>query len=206
MDASPPRPGDSAAPASPANPARADVGVHLQDERAGVAAVRVAVDLHDPGRGVEDVKVEGVEDQVGAEPDVETPPGFQLGPERGGKPGPGLRVRAVGGDDKVEASRKGGRVRAFRAECRAHPGLGAAALEDGEQPVAADGGEAVPARGGHGAAIVHVDVVPAARKIPRRLSREIEERTAGSSTPRSASRLTSDATDIQPLSARAYRP
>src|ERR1700747_49176 len=53
--------------------------VHLQDEGAGPLAVRVAVHLHDPGRGVQDVELERVEHQVRAEPDVLAPALPQVG-------------------------------------------------------------------------------------------------------------------------------
>ncbi len=62
----------------------------LQDERARVPAVWVAMDLHHPGGGVQDVELERVEDQVGAEPDVGAAASLELRPEHRGQPLPGL--------------------------------------------------------------------------------------------------------------------
>ena len=42
--------------------------VHLDDEGAAGRVVRIAVDLHDAVRRLDDVELEGVEDEVGPEP------------------------------------------------------------------------------------------------------------------------------------------
>src|SRR6202161_281321 len=63
-----------------------DILVHLQDEGAGLVAVGVAVHLHDPGRAIEDVELERVQNQVGAEPDVPAPAPLELRAERPGEP------------------------------------------------------------------------------------------------------------------------
>ena len=140
--------------------------MHLQDEGAGPLAVRVAVHLHDPGRGVQDVELERVEDQVRAEPDVLAPALLQVGPERAGEPAPGGRVHPVRGDHQVVLGAQRRHVRGFGAEQDPHPEGGAAGLQDSQQPLAAHRGEAVPAGGKRGSAEVHVDVVPAGELAP----------------------------------------
>ena len=124
-----------------------DVLVHLQDEGAGPVAVRVAVYLHDPGRGVQDVELERVEHQVRAQPDVLAPPSFQIWAERSGVRAPGQRIRSVGGDHQVVIRRQGRYVRCLGAEQDPYAELRAAGLQDGQQPLAAHRREAVPARG-----------------------------------------------------------
>ena len=138
-----------------------DVLVHLQDEGAGPVAVRVAMYLHDPGRGVQDVELERIEHQVRAQPDVLGPPSFQIWPERSGVRAPGQRIRPVGGDHQVVIRRQGRYVRCLGAEQDPYPELRASRLQDGQQPLAAHRREAVPARGKSSRAPVHVDVVPA---------------------------------------------
>ena len=113
------------------------------------------------GRGVQDVELERVEDQVGAEPDVGAVPRLQVRPDRAGQLRPGRRVGPVRGDDQVVLGRQRPGVRGRGAEPRPYPQVRAPLLEDGEQPVPAHRGEAVPARGQHRAVVVHVDVVPA---------------------------------------------
>ncbi len=69
--------------------------VHLDDERASRRVVGVAVDLHDAVRGLGDVELECVEDEVGAEPHVLALPGLHRGAE-GVSPIPSYRgVQAV---------------------------------------------------------------------------------------------------------------
>ena len=138
-----------------------DVLVHLQDEGAGPVAVRIPVDLHDPGRGVQDVELERVEDQVRAEPDVLAPAPFQIWAERSGVRRPGQRVRSVGGHHQVVARGQGRHVWRLGAEQDPYPELCAPGLQHGQQPFAAHRGEAVPAGGERRAPEVHIDVVPA---------------------------------------------
>ncbi len=135
--------------------------VHLQDERAGLVAIGVAVDLHHPGRGVKHVELERVEHQVRAQPDVLASPLFKIWAERAGVPAAGHRIRPVGGHDQVVFGGQGGRIGCLGAEADLHAELRAARLQDGQQPLAAHGREPVPARGEGAAAEVHVDVVPA---------------------------------------------
>jgi hypothetical protein len=52
-------------------------------------------------------------------------------------------------------------VRRLRPEVGPHAQLRAPVLQDAQQPVAAHSGEAVPAGGGDGAPVMHVDIVPA---------------------------------------------
>ena len=148
-----------------------DVLVHLHDEGAGLLAVGVAVHLHDPRRGVQDVELERVEDQVRAEPDVPAPPALQVRAERSCEPAPRSRVHPVGGDHQVVARGQRGHVRGLGAEVHPHPERRAAGLQDSQQALAAHRGETVPARGKGGPAEVHVDVVPAGELAPHRRRR-----------------------------------
>ena len=67
------------------------------------AVVGVAVDLHDAVRRLEHVELEGVEDEVGAEPHVLAAPDLELGVEGVGVLGTGRGVETVAGDDQVVA-------------------------------------------------------------------------------------------------------
>ena len=143
-----------------------DVLVQLQDEGAGVLAIGVAVHLHDPRRGVQDVELERVEDQVRAEPDVPAASALQIRAKDRREPAPRGRVHPVGGDHQVVARGQRGHVRGLGTEVHPHPERSAASLQDGQQPLAAHRGETVPARGERGTAEVHVDVVPAGELAP----------------------------------------
>ncbi len=140
---------------------RPDVVVHLDDERAGALVVRVPVELHDAVRGLPDVERERLEHEVGAQPHVLAAPGLEGGREHVGErrahPGAG----AVTGHDQVVLRGEPHRVGGRGPEPHRHAQLGAAALQDSQQRLAAHGGEAVAARGGDRAPVVHVDVVPA---------------------------------------------
>jgi hypothetical protein len=144
--------------------------VHLHDERAqrclpvspaARPVVWVAVDLHHAPRRLHDVELEGVEDEVGAEPHVVAAAGVQSRPEGVGELCPGGRVHPVGGDDEVVPKRELVGWRRLRQHVYAHPEVCRPVAKDVEQPDPAHGGEAVPAGGDHFTAVVDIDVVPA---------------------------------------------
>src|SRR5262249_56846289 len=77
--------------------------VHLHDERAAGRVVGVPVHLHHAVGRLLDVKLERVEDQVGAEPHVPAAADVEAGPERDGPGGPRRRVGPVGRHHQVVA-------------------------------------------------------------------------------------------------------
>ncbi len=137
------------------------VVVHLDDEGAAVGVERVAVHLHDAVRRLEDVEGEGLEDLVGAEPHVAAAAYVEGGLEPVGVLGADERVDAVGSDHEVVVGGELLDLGGGRAEADVDPELGAALLEDLEEPLAAQRREAVPAAGDDLAPVVDVDVVPA---------------------------------------------
>ena len=141
------------------------VVVHLDDERAPGGVVRVSVNLHDPVRRVDDVELERVEDEVGAEPHEPAPANVEPWMERAREGRPRRGVHTVGADDEV--MRRGELVhrRRLTVEVKRHPQLQASLVQDLQQPPPAHRGKAVTARRDHLVAVVDVDVVPA-RELP----------------------------------------
>ena len=125
-----------------------DVLVHLDDERAAGGVVGVAVDLHDAVRGLLDVELEGVEDQVGAQPHVLAVAKARI--RAGTWPsdccGSRVRRRRRRRPGRSSAARSAD-VRGLGAEVHGDAELGAALLQEFEQPSPAHRGEAVPAAG-----------------------------------------------------------
>ncbi len=146
-------------PVEPGGPP--DLFPHLDDDGAGIAREGVGVELYHPVLRFRDLEPEGVEGEVGGEPDVAAAVGGQPRAEGGGVGGAGGAVHPVGGDDQVVGAGefRGGRGLGAKAQVDAE---GAAApVQDVQQPAAAERGETV-ATGGQGAAPVDdVDVVPA---------------------------------------------
>src|SRR5690606_39833721 len=82
-------------------------------------------------------------------------------PEDGGDGGGAAAVHPAGGHHQVGAAGQSGRFRRLGAEPQVDAEGAAAGVQDLQQPVPAEGGEAVAARGVAGAAVHDVDVVPA---------------------------------------------
>ena len=77
------------------------VVVHLDDERAARGVIWIAVNLHDPVRRLDDVELERVEDEIGAEPHEPAAAHVETRVECAGKPRPRGGVHAVRADDEV---------------------------------------------------------------------------------------------------------
>jgi hypothetical protein len=116
---------------------------HLDDDGGGVGRVRVAVQLHHPVLGLGDLEAEGVEGEVGGEPDVAAVVRGHMGPEHIRVSLPGGAVHAVGGDDEVVRLREPGRVRRLGAEAQLDAEVAAALLQDFEEPLSAQCRETV---------------------------------------------------------------
>ena len=142
-------------PGTPPHPTR-----HLDDKGRPGGVVRVAVDLHHAVRRLRDVEREGVEDLVGAEPDVLAVAYVEGGTEGVGVPLPHGRVEPVGAQDEVVRRGELGDVGSIAAEVQGHAQLEAARLEDLEQTTPAHRRERVAAAGDHLTLEVDVDVVP----------------------------------------------
>ncbi|WP_324277836.1 hypothetical protein [Blastococcus brunescens] len=134
--------------------------MHLDDEGAAGAVVGIAVDLHDAVRRLLDVELERLEDEVGAQPHVLAVPRLQGRAEHVLVGRTHLGPGAVAGEHQVVLRTQHLRIRRRRAEVDGDAEVGAAALQDAQELLAAHGGEAVSARGGRRAAEVDVDVVP----------------------------------------------
>jgi hypothetical protein len=134
---------------------------HLHDERAHLVVIRVAVDLHDPVRGLGDVELERVEDQVGAEPHVLAAAYVDLGGEDVGEGGPGGAVGPVRRDHQVVRAGQLAGGRSLGTGVHDDAELTAPLPQDPQQPPPAHRGEPVPAGGDDLAPVVDVDVVPA---------------------------------------------
>ncbi len=134
---------------------------HLDDHGGGVGGVRIAVQLHHTVLGLDDLEAEGVEGEVGGEPDVAAPVGGHPGPEDLGVGLAGGAVDAVGGDDEVVGLREPGRVGCLGGEAQSDAEFMAALVQDLEESSAAQGGEPVASGGVAGAPVDDVDVVPA---------------------------------------------
>lgn len=140
----------------------------LHHDRRGPVGIGVAVQLHDAAGGLHDVEGERGQDAVGAEPHVPAAPGRDARAEVRRARRPDRGVHPVRRDDQVVIGLQDRRVRAPRAVVHGDPEFRAAALEHAQQLPPADRGEPVPARGGHGPAVVHVDVVPARHPLRHR--------------------------------------
>jgi hypothetical protein len=149
----------------PGAPPRLLGGLH--DERAHRVAVRVAVDLEHAVLGLGDVELEGVEHVLRAEPDVLRTAALERRAERGLVAAADRAVDAVGADDEIGVQDVG----CLGAEAQVHAELRGPALQDVEQQLAAERGEAVAPGGQHLAAVVHVDLAPA-----REPARDLRER------------------------------
>ena len=133
---------------------------HLDDERAAVGVVGIAMDLHHAVGRLLDVELEGVEHLVGAQPDVAAVALLESGHERVGIPTADRRPQPVTGDHEVVGAAQLLDVWRPGAELDRDPALAAPVLQDLEQAPARHGGEAVAAAGDHLALEVDVDVVP----------------------------------------------
>ena len=104
--------------------------VHLDDEGAAGGVEGIPMDLHHPVRRVDDVELEGVEDQVGAEPYEFAAPHVEVRPERRRVPRPYRRVDPVRPDHEVVRTREVVHRRRLGVEAERDPELGASHLED----------------------------------------------------------------------------
>ncbi|CAB4907363.1 unannotated protein [freshwater metagenome] len=137
-----------------------DVVVHLDDEGRPGVGERVAVDLHRPPLRVLDDELEGLEDQVGAQPDVLVVPTVQRGAERLGVRRPDLGVQPVAGHHQVVGGAQLLDVGGQRAVVHGDAELGDPLLQDRQQLLAAHGGEALAAHGEGLPVDLDVDVGP----------------------------------------------
>ncbi|GAA3156755.1 hypothetical protein GCM10017687_88430 [Streptomyces echinatus] len=117
--------------------------------------------LHHAVLGLGDLEAEGVEGEVGGEPDVAAAVFGHPGAERVGVGLARGAVHAVGGYDQVVALRETAGVRRLGGEPQLHAQGTAAVLQDAQQPVAAQRGETVAAGAVTGSPVPYVDVVPA---------------------------------------------
>lgn len=150
-----------------------DLLAHLDDDGAGVACEGVAVQLHRAVLGLGDLEAEGVEGEVGGEPDVAAAVRGDVRRESVGGRLAGEAVHPVGGDDQVVRGGEFGGGRRRGADAEIHAEGGAAFVEDLQQPTAAEGGEAVAAGGEGATAVDDVDVVPAYELL---LERTVDDR------------------------------
>lgn len=111
--------------------------------------------------GFGDVEAEGVEGEVGGEPDVAAAVGGDAGSEGVGVCGAGGAVDAVGGDDEIVGGGEFGGGWGFGAEAEVYAEGCASLVEDFEESAAAECGESVSAGGEGVAAVDDVDGVPA---------------------------------------------
>src|SRR5690606_36484248 len=107
------------------------------------------------------VEGEGVEHAAGAQPHVAAGADVGVGAERVGVLRAHRGVHAVRGDHQVVRGGELVDVGRLGPEQQLDPEVGAALLQQLQQPAAAHRGEAVTAGGDDLAAVVHVDVVPA---------------------------------------------
>ncbi|EPJ37289.1 hypothetical protein STAFG_5643 [Streptomyces afghaniensis 772] len=136
-----------------------DLFAHLDDHGGGVRRVGVAVELHHAVFGLGDLEAEGVEGEVGGEPDVAAAVGGDVRAEDVRVGLAGGAVDAVRGDDQVVGLREV--FRGLGVEAEVDTEFAAAGVEDVEEALAAEGGESVAAGGVAGVAVDDVDVVPA---------------------------------------------
>src|SRR5690606_30431081 len=104
---------------------------------------------------------EGVEGEVGGQPDVAAAVCGDPGPEDVREGLAGGAVDAVGGHDEVVGGGQAGRVGGRGAEAQVDAEGAAAVVQDLKEAAALERGEGVPRGGVAGAAVDDVDVVPA---------------------------------------------
>ncbi len=138
-----------------------DLLAHLDDDGRRVGRVRVTVQLHHAVLGLGDLEAEGVEGEVGGQPDVTAAVAGEGGPEHLAMGLAGGAVHPVGRDDEVVLLREPSRVRGLGAEAQLDAEGVAALVQDLQEAAAAEGGEAVSSGGLAGASVDDVDVVPA---------------------------------------------
>lgn len=129
------------------------------------SAEGVAVQLHHAVRGLGGLETEGVEGEVGGEPDVAAAVGGEAGAEGVGVGGTGEAVHAVGGDHQVVGGGQLGGGWRLGAEAEAYAEGVAAVVQDPQQSASAQRGEAVAAGRLGDAAVDDVDVVPAYERV-----------------------------------------
>ncbi|MBB5814459.1 hypothetical protein HNR72_005487 [Streptomyces collinus] len=118
-----------------------DLFAHLDDHGRGVGGVGVAVELHHAVFGFGDLEAEGVEGEIGGEPDVAAAVVRHPGAEDVRVPLAGGAVDAVGGDDQVVGA--GQVCRRLGAEAEVDTEVAAAGVEDLQEALAAQGREPV---------------------------------------------------------------
>ena len=131
----------------------------LDDEGRGFAVEFVDVRLKPAMLGAAEIEREGVEQLVGAEPDVAVRPDDEVGLETSPIALADLRVDAVAGDDQSAS----GKSRSESTSCSnasSTPSCSQRRLQDVEQMLAADADEAVPCRALPAALEDQFDVVP----------------------------------------------
>lgn len=133
----------------------------LHDEGAAPVVIGVGVHLHDAEVGLLDDEGEGLEDPVGGQPHVAAAALVQPRAEARGKGLPGGRADPVGGHHQVVLGGQFGGGRRLGAEPQVDPELLAAPAQDGQQPPALQGGEAVATGGELPPRVADVDVAPA---------------------------------------------
>ena len=134
----------------------------LDDERARALVEGVRVHLEEPVLGVLEDEREGVEDEVGPEPDVLAALRRDRRAELALQPAPDDAVDAVGADDEIGVVRSAVELDAERevdAEGEA------AALEDLQEPLARDGREGMALRPEDAPAVADVHAVPARERV-----------------------------------------
>ena len=134
----------------------------------GRRAEGVGVQLHHAVLGLGDLEAEGVEREVGGEPDVAVAVVGDGGAEVTGVGLAGGAVHPVGGDDQVVAGRELCGGRRLGPEAEPYPEGRAALVQDPQERTAAQCGEAVAARGQGGAPVHDVDGVPADERVAER--------------------------------------
>src|SRR6266446_6613571 len=140
--------------------------LELHDERAHRVAVGIRVGLHSSDVGLGDKEFECVEDHWRAQPHVACMPCLELRLEHISASVSGQAVDAVGADHQVIRAAQLLEGRGHRAVMDGDSKLLASLTEDREQPLPADGGKPMTARGEDLPVEMHVDVVPD-RKILR---------------------------------------
>ncbi len=142
-----------------------DLLAHLDDDGGGVGRVGVAVQLHHAVLGLGDLEAEGVEGEVGGQPDVAAVVGGHMGAEHMGVGLAGGAVHTVGADDQVVGLGQPGGVRGFGVEAEVHAEGAAAVVQDLQETLAPQGREAVSSGGVAGVAVADVYVVPAGEVV-----------------------------------------
>ena len=138
--------------------------IALDDEGRGVGIEAVGVRPEPAVLGLLEDEGEGFEDLVRAEPDVLVPAQLEARPEGGGVLVPDPAVDAVRRDDEVGVT-VGPEVLDLGFELQLDAKLPRPRLQDVEQPLACDAGEAVAA-GAHDMPLeVDVDVVPVLKGV-----------------------------------------